>query len=95
MKMKDMNEAKQVVGLGDVVAFENDLFHDYNQSTVSQVHKDGTVDLFRVYVHSNDFSCAGRHEGSLSVICYIGTETIRDVNPEGLRIIRKNTTPIR
>lgn len=89
-----MNETKQEVGLGDVVAFAGSC-DDYNQGTISQVHKDGTVDIFRVYVHSNDFSCAGRHEGSLSVICYIGTETVRDVNPERLKIIRKNKTPLR
>lgn len=90
-----MNEAKQEVGLGDVVACFGKHEAPYNQGTVCQVHANGTVDIFRVYVHSNDFSYAGRKDGSSAVITYIGTETIRDVNPEGLRIIRKNTTPIR
>ena len=94
MKVEDMNEAKQEVGLGDVVTFGKHET-DYNQGTVCQVHANGTVDIFRVYVHSNDFSYAGRHDGSSAVICYIGTETIQGVNPQGLRIIRKNKTPIR
>lgn len=81
------------VGLGDVVSFG--WTDGYGEGTISQVHKDGTVDVFRPYTHANDFSCAGRHEGSLSLICYVGVETVRDINPDRLKVVRKNTTPIR
>ena len=86
-------ETKQVLGLGDVVSLQ--WSDGYDNGTVCQVHKNGTVDIFRPYIHSNDFSCAGSHEGSLSVICYIGSETSKEVNPERVKLIRKNTTPIR
>jgi hypothetical protein len=75
------------IGLGDVVSFKwND---GYDCGTVCQVHKDGTVDVFRPYTASADFSCAGRHEGSTSVICYIGTETVRDIGTDRLVLLRK------
>jgi hypothetical protein len=84
---------KQVVGLGDVVYLGWD--DGYSNGTVCQVHKDGTVDIYRPYAHASDFSCAGRDEGSLSIICYTGLETVKYVNPERLKVVRKNTTPIR
>ena len=84
---------EQGLGLGDIVSLGwND---GYDNATVTQLHKDGTVDLFRVYVHANDFSCSGRQEGSLSILTYIGTETVRDISPSRLKLVRKNTTPIR
>ena len=51
--------------------------------------KDGTVDVFRPYTHHADFSCMGRHEGSSSVICYIGTEVVKDIRPDRLALLRK------
>lgn len=77
-----MNE--QVIGLGDVVTMGAGL-----ECTVSQVHKDGTVDLFRVYTHTADFSYAGRQDGSSAVICYIGTENILGVNTKNLKLVSK------
>lgn len=81
------------IGLGDVVSFN--WKDGYDSGTVCQVHKDGTVDIFRPFTHASDFSCAGRHEGSLSLSCYVGVETVKDINPERLKVVRKNTTPIR
>lgn len=80
------------IGLGDVVSFG--WTDGYNEGTVCQTHKDGTVDVFRPYIHANDFSCAGTHEGSLSIITYIGSETVKSINPERLTLVRKGG-PIR
>jgi hypothetical protein len=80
------------IGLGDVVSFQWD--DGYDQGTVCQIHKNGTVDVFRPYTHANDFSYVGRNEGSLSLICYVGVETVKDINPERLRLLRKGG-PIR
>ncbi len=75
------------IGLGDVVSFGwND---GYYIGTVIQTHTNGTVDVYRPYIHTNDFSCSGRREGSQSVICYIGTETVNDVDPSRLTLIAK------
>jgi len=78
------------IGLGDIVSLQ--WSDGYDNGTVCQVHKDGTVDVFRPYVHNADFSCAGSHEGSLSVICYIGVETSKGINPERLKVLRKGGT---
>lgn len=78
------------VGLGDVVSLQ--WSDGYDNGTVCQVHKDGTIDVFRPYVHNSDFSCAGSHEGSLSVICYIGVETTKGINPERVKVLRKGGT---
>lgn len=88
-------EAKQEqeFGLGDVVSHQ--WSDGYDNGTICQVHKDGTVDVFRPYVHAADFSCAGRHEGSLSILTYIGVETCKDIHPKHLKMVRKNKTPIR
>lgn len=81
------------IGLGDIVSLG--WVDGYDTATVVQVHKDGTVDLFRPYTHTSDFSCTGREEGSLSVIHYVGYEEIKLVNPDRLKVVRKNTIPIR
>jgi hypothetical protein len=78
---------EKTIGLGDVVSFK--WTDGYDNGTVCQVHKDGTVDVFRPYTHSADFSCMGRHEGSSSVICYIGTEVVKDIQPDRLALLRK------
>ncbi len=75
------------IGLGDVIRFSSaDVYDD---ATVVQVHKDGTVDLIRPYIHLADFSMTGRLEGSSSVIHYFGFEEIRAVNPKHLTLVRK------
>jgi hypothetical protein len=77
----------QPIGLGDVVSFQ--CRDGYKDATVSQVHSDGTVDVFRPYTHTSDFSCSGRREGSQSLICYVGVEVIKDMKPDSLKLIRK------
>ena len=81
---------QQSIGLGDVVSLQ--WSDGYDNGTVCQVHKDGTIDVFRPYVHNADFSYAGSHEGSLSVICYIGVETTKGINPERVKVLRKGGT---
>lgn len=81
---------KQTIGLGDVVSLQ--WSDGYDNGTISQVHKDGTVDVFRPYTHTAGFSCAGREEGSSAVICYLGTETVRGANPERMKLLRKCRT---
>lgn len=81
-----MSEPK--IGLGDVVNFRGIADEGYNTATVSQVYDDGTVDLFRPYVHTADFSYTG------GVICYVGINNISRVNPERLILIRKSS-PLR
>lgn len=81
MADNDKIELGDVVGLG----WED----GYDSCTVSQVHKDGTMDLFRPYTATADFSCAGREEGSSSVICYVGIEEIKGVNPARVKLLRK------
>lgn len=79
------------IGLGDIVSLG--WVDGYDTATVVQVHTDGTVDLFRPYTHTSDFSCAGREKGSLSVIPYVGFEEIKLVNPDRLKVIRKSVKP--
>lgn len=81
------------VNLGDIVSLG--WSDGYDTATVVQVHKDGTVDLFRPYTHTSDFSCSGREAGSLSVIPYVGYEEIKNVNPERIKVVRKNKIPVR
>lgn len=78
------------IELGDVVSLGWD--DGYHTATISQVHQDGTVDLFRPYTATADFSCAGREEGSSSVICYVGIEEVKGVNPARLKLLRKGKT---
>jgi len=84
---------EQVIGLGDVVSFKWSST-GYDTGTVCQVHASGTVDVFRPFTHTSDFSCAGRYEKSLSVMCYVGTEIVKGVNPRNLKLILKSS-PIR
>ena len=53
--------------LGDVVNLDTQA---YGHATVRKINEDGTVVVFRPYVHTEDFSYTG------GVICYIGTENI-------------------
>jgi hypothetical protein len=79
---------EKTIGLGDIVSFKwND---GYDNGTVCQVHKDGTVDVFRPYTYHADFSMVGRHSGSQAVICYIGTEVVKDIHPDRLVLLRKS-----
>jgi hypothetical protein len=77
----------RILSLGDVVSFR--WKDGYDTATVCQVHTDGTVDVFRPFTHASDFSCSGRREGSESLMCYVGIETVRDVRPESLTLLRK------
>ncbi len=74
------------IGLGDIVSLGWE--DGYSTATVSHVHKDGTVDVFRPYTHTADFSCAGRDD-STAVICYVGIEEVKGVNPARLKLLRK------
>lgn len=77
--MKDKNG--QEIGLGDVVDFG--WKDGYSQGTVCCTHVNGLVDVFRVYVKSEDFSYTG------GVICYIGTEVVKNISTSGLTLVRK------
>ena len=80
-------ETKVVPGLGDTVRLNwADGFAD---GTVSHVHLDGTVDVFRPYVHHSGCSYAGR-EGSSRVICYVGIEESKNLNPEYVTVLKKS-----
>ena len=81
-----MNQPEPI-GLGDVVSSG---IGDYSCATVSQVHEDGTVDIFRPYVHTDDFSMAGSQKGSSKVITYIGFEEVKRLNPSKLTLLRKS-----
>lgn len=81
-----------VAGLGDVVSLQ--WTDGYADGTVSQVHKDGTIDVFRPYTHASDFSVAGREEGSLRLMCYVGVEEVKNISPERVTVLRK-ARPIR
>jgi hypothetical protein len=80
------------IGLGDIVSFS--WKDGYDTGTVCQVHDNGDVDVFRPYTHAEDFSMTGRHKGSLSIICCVGVETVKDINPTRLTLVRKGG-PIR
>lgn len=71
---------KPRIELGDVVSMNDGPFMD---CTVCKVNEDGTVNLFRPYVHTADFSYTG------GVICYVGIENINSVNPANLNLIQK------
>lgn len=80
-----MSDAQKqvIIGLADVVSLG---FNggEYDCATVCKVNEDGTVDLFRPYTHTADFSYTG------GVICYVGIETVKSINPERLKLIRKS-----
>ena len=89
-----MSEPKAVsLELGDIVSFG---WEAYDTGTVCKVHKDGKVDVFRPYTHTANFSCSGGEEGSTEVICYIGFEVIKQLDPSTakIKLIRKGD-PIR
>jgi len=77
------------IGLGDVVTF---VWDDagYNAGTICKVHKDGSVDVFRPYTHTADFSMSGG-EGATAVLCYVGVETVKNVSPLNFRLLRKHS----
>ncbi len=75
------------IGLGDIVS--HGWSDGYADGTVCTVHADGTVDVFRVYVHAAGFSCAGGEDGSSAVICYTGSETTKRIDPSKLKLLRK------
>lgn len=75
------------LNLGDIVSLGWD--DGYATCTVCQVYNDGYVDLFRPYTHTEDFSCSGSEPGSISVICYIGVETVKHVKPQSLKLLKK------
>ena len=71
---------KPEIGLGDVVKCSEGA---YMTATVCKVNEDGTVDLFRPYTHTADFSYTG------GVICYVGIEEIKSANPARLTLVEK------
>jgi hypothetical protein len=75
------------IGLGDIVTLG--WSDGYADGTVVEVHKDGTVDVFRPLTHTQDFSIAGRSPGSKAVMYYIGFEIVKNANPARLKVIRK------
>ena len=79
----------ETIGLGAVVALG--WSDGYDNGTVCAVHEDGTIDIFRPYIHANDFSMSAG-EGSSGVICYIGSETCKRVDPKRVKLIRKGPT---
>ena len=81
-----------MLGLGDVVKF---MWSDgYADGTVCQVNPDGTVDVFRPYTLAPDCSY-GASNGGEYVICYVGTEVSRNVDPKRLQLLMKARTPMK
>jgi hypothetical protein len=72
-----------VIGLGDIVTLSRDTGNPYSHCTVCKVNDDGTVNLFRPYTHTADFSYTG------GVICYVGIENMTGVNPAHLKLVAK------
>ena len=58
------------ITLGAIVRLSTE---PYSDATVKDIDKDGKLTLFRPYIQTADFSCAGKNGGS-AVICYIGIE---------------------
>lgn len=84
--------------LGDTVMLNVDTHTSipFTHCTVQSVNVDGTVDLFRPFVHHGDFSHAWENPGDSAVSCYLGFEQIRRVNPEHIRLVyRSKYTNIR
>lgn len=73
------------IALGDIVRNSRDaaIPFSYPDSTVCKVNEDGTVNLFRPYVHTGDFSYTG------GVICYVGISLTNNVNPKHLMLVQK------
>lgn len=77
------------IELGDVVRLDC-MTGEYSTCTVEVVHSDGTVDLFRPYTHTADFSMGGKDPGDSKVICYVGVEHITRVSPKHVVLLRKS-----
>lgn len=71
------------IGLADIVELDCVSHNPYSHCTVCKLNEDGTVNLFRPYTHTADFSYTG------GVICYVGIEHIDNVNPANLKLIEK------
>jgi hypothetical protein len=80
-------ETKVVPGLGDTVRLN--WADGYADGTVSHIHPDGTIDVFRPYTHHSGVSYAGR-EGSSRVICYVGIEECKNMNPYMVTVLKKS-----
>lgn len=80
-------EKSEKIGLGDIVSLG--WSDGYSTGTVCKVHEDGTVDVFRPYTHTSDFSCSGG-EGAIAVICYIGFETVDRLKPKNIKLLKKS-----
>lgn len=80
--------AKPSISLGDTVSLQF-ASGAFDSGKVVTVHADGTVDVYRVYVHTSDFSYSGTEKGDSCVIAYIGTELVQKVNPSKLKLIEK------
>jgi len=78
---------EKTIGLGDTVSLQ---WEGYCIGTVCQVNNDGTIDVFRPYVQTADFSMRGSEDGSHSVICYIGIETSKRVDPKRVKLLVKS-----
>lgn len=74
-------ECDRKLELGDTVSLNWE--DGYDSATVCQLHEDGTIDLFRPYTHTADFSYTG------GVICYVGFETIKHADPARFTLLRK------
>lgn len=70
------------IALGDVVRIGNDS-GSFPDHTVCKVNEDGTVNLFRPYVRTADFSYTG------GVICYVGISQTDSVDPDRLTLVQK------
>lgn len=92
MSQVEQSSEVLVLGLGDIVSYQWADDTGYDHGTVCQVHKDGTVDIFRPYIHAVDFSYAGDHEGSSKCITYIGHDLAKNVDPKTakLKLLRKH-----
>lgn len=81
--MSNLVSSNPNISLGDVVSIAVDGSGAYTSATVCKVNEDGTVNLFRPYTHTADFSYTG------GVICYVGIEHIDSVNPKHLTLLQK------
>ena len=83
-----------VLGLGDIVHLG--WSDGYADGTVCAVHDDGSVDVFRPFVHTSDFSYGGGDNGTSRICCYIGIEIVTRLQPHtNVKLLRKNTATVR
>lgn len=85
-RVYNIGRVKKMVELGDIV--DAGFGADYGACTVCRVHEDGTVDLFRPYVQTSDFST--HSQNSEHLICYLGFEEVKKVNPKRLKVLRRS-----